>query len=114
VRERLRDSEAPTPCAFDLPVVNALSVLLFPRAEGLLNQLPNRLRTAGNWHLPNRHSSMRAVSNSANTPSMSRKHLPAAVLVSIGCSVAFNEAPRADRADDPDDASQNTVAAPPP
>jgi hypothetical protein len=26
---------------------------------------------------------------------MSRKHLPAAVLVSIGCSVAFNAAPRA-------------------
>jgi hypothetical protein len=27
--------------------------------------------------------------------SVSRKHLPAAVLVSIGCSVAFNEAPLA-------------------
>jgi len=26
---------------------------------------------------------------------MSRKHLPAAVLVSIGCSVAFRDAPRA-------------------
>ena len=30
-----------------------------------------------------------------NTPSISRKHLPAAVLVSIGCSVAFKDAPRA-------------------
>src|SRR6266436_3681947 len=37
----------------------------------------------------------RFVSNSANTPSMSKKHLPAALPVSIGCSVAFNEAPRA-------------------
>jgi hypothetical protein len=35
------------------------------------------------------------VSNSANTPSMSRKHLPAAVLVSIGCSVALKLAPLA-------------------
>ena len=34
------------------------------------------------------------VSYSANTPSMSRRHLPAAAPVSIGCSVAFNEAPR--------------------
>src|SRR5271169_3781506 len=40
-------------------------------------------------------SRRRFVSNSANTPSISRKHLPAAVLVSIGCSVAFNEAPLA-------------------
>src|SRR3954470_23548258 len=31
----------------------------------------------------------RFVSNSANTPSMSRNALPAAVLVSTGCSVAF-------------------------
>jgi hypothetical protein len=30
----------------------------------------------------------RLVSNSANTPSMPRKHLPAAVPVSIGCPVA--------------------------
>jgi len=33
--------------------------------------------------------------NRPNTPSMSRKHLPAAVPVSIGCSVAFRTAPRA-------------------
>jgi hypothetical protein len=32
------------------------------------------------------------VSNSANTPSMSRKHLPAAVPVSIGCSVGLQGA----------------------
>jgi hypothetical protein len=37
----------------------------------------------------------RLVSNSANTPNISRKHLPAAVLVSIGCSVAFRVAPLA-------------------
>jgi integrase/recombinase XerD len=30
--------------------------------------------------------------SSANTPSMSRRHLPAAVPVSISCSVAFNDA----------------------
>jgi hypothetical protein len=42
----------------------------------------------------------RFVSNSADTPSMSKKHLPAALPVSIGCSVAFNEAPRAHLADD--------------
>jgi hypothetical protein len=35
-------------------------------------------------------SRRRLVSNSANTPSMSRRHLPAAVLVSIGCSVAWH------------------------
>jgi hypothetical protein len=34
------------------------------------------------------------VSNSANTPDISRKHLPAAVPESIGCRVAFDEAPR--------------------
>jgi hypothetical protein len=34
------------------------------------------------------------VSNSANMPSMSRKHVPAAYPVSIGCSVAFSAAPR--------------------
>src|SRR5262249_17922698 len=33
------------------------------------------------------------VSNSANTPSMSRNAFPAAVLVSMGCSVAFKVAP---------------------
>jgi hypothetical protein len=37
----------------------------------------------------------KVLSNSANTPSMSRKHLPAAVLVSIGCSVALSAAPLA-------------------
>jgi hypothetical protein len=37
----------------------------------------------------------RLLSAVCNTPSRSRKHLPAAVLVSIGCSVAFNDAPRA-------------------
>ena len=37
----------------------------------------------------------RLVSNSANMPSIWRKYLPAAVLVSIGCSVAFKDAPRA-------------------
>jgi hypothetical protein len=37
----------------------------------------------------------RFVSNSANTPSISKKHLPAAVPVSIGCSAALSEAPRA-------------------
>jgi hypothetical protein len=35
----------------------------------------------------------RLVSNSANTASMSRKALPAAVLVSIGCSIARNATP---------------------
>ena len=34
-------------------------------------------------------SRRRLVSNSANTPRMSRKHLPAVALVSIGCSMAF-------------------------
>jgi hypothetical protein len=38
-------------------------------------------------------SRRRFVSNSANTPRMSRKHLLAAVLLSTGCSVAFSEAP---------------------
>src|SRR5258707_2495641 len=38
-------------------------------------------------------SPRKLVSNSANTPSMSRKHLPAAVPVSIGCSVALSAAP---------------------
>src|SRR6266478_2010649 len=40
-------------------------------------------------------SRRKLVSNSANTPSISRKHLPAAVPVSIGCSVAFSAAPLA-------------------
>jgi hypothetical protein len=39
-------------------------------------------------------SRRRLVSNSAKTPSMSRKALPAAVLVSIGCSVTFSVTPR--------------------
>jgi hypothetical protein len=41
-----------------------------------------------------RRSLRRLVSNSANTPSISRKHLPAAVLVSIVCyrSVAHADA----------------------
>jgi hypothetical protein len=39
-------------------------------------------------------SRRKLVSNSANTPTMSRKHLPAAVPVSIGCSVALSDAPR--------------------
>jgi hypothetical protein len=34
------------------------------------------------------------VSNSAKTPSISRKHFPAALLVSTGCSVAFRATPR--------------------
>jgi hypothetical protein len=38
-------------------------------------------------------SRRRFVSNSAKTPSMSRKHFPTAVLVSIGCPVAFSAAP---------------------
>src|SRR6516165_10683953 len=40
----------------------------------------------------------RLVSNSANTPSISRKHLPAAVEVSIGCSRARSATPLALRA----------------
>ena len=40
-------------------------------------------------------SRRRLVSNSANTPSMSRNALPAAVEVSIGCSVALSAAPLA-------------------
>jgi hypothetical protein len=49
------------------------------------------------------------VSNSANTPSISRKHLPAAVLVSIGCSMAFSAAPFAFSA--PDDVLEVANAA---
>src|SRR6266403_2131548 len=41
----------------------------------------------------NCRSLRRFVSNSANTPSMSRKACPAAVPVSIGCSVALRMAP---------------------
>jgi hypothetical protein len=44
---------------------------------------------------PSCRSRRRLVSNSANTPSMSKKHLPPAVPVSIDCSVAFRTAPRA-------------------
>jgi hypothetical protein len=40
------------------------------------------------------------VSNSATTPSISRKHLPVAVRISIGCSVAFRLALRTPRGDD--------------
>jgi hypothetical protein len=36
-------------------------------------------------------SRRRLVSNSAKTPRMSRKHLPAAVPVSIGCSVGLQD-----------------------
>jgi hypothetical protein len=35
----------------------------------------------------------RFVSNSANAPSICKKHRPAALELSIGCSVAFGAAP---------------------
>ena len=46
------------------------------------------------WRGPTNESSPQLVSNSANTPSMSRKHLPPAVLVSIGvgCRREFDRA----------------------
>jgi hypothetical protein len=47
-------------------------------------------RSPSNWR-----SLHKLVSNSANTPSMSRNALPAAVPVSIGCSVALSLIPLA-------------------
>jgi hypothetical protein len=83
--ERFRDLRGPSPCAFIARTwaasIEAGRPLYTPAA--LAFAIPSSWR-----------SRRRFVSNSANTPSMSRKHLPAAVLVSIGCSVAFNEAPR--------------------
>jgi hypothetical protein len=79
-------SDAPSPCAF----------MAFTWAASIEAGRPLYTPAALAFAIPSSwRSRRRFVSNSANTPSMSRKHLPAAVLVSIGCSVAFNEAPRA-------------------
>jgi hypothetical protein len=52
-----------------------------------------RMSTARKSAGYSRRSRRRFVSNSANAPSLSRKHFPAAVLGSIGCWVASKEAP---------------------
>jgi hypothetical protein len=52
-------------------------------------------RRCAPWHRRSPQAGARGASNSANTPSIAMKHLPAAVLVSIGCSVVFSDAPRA-------------------
>jgi len=63
------------------------------RISGFLGRLLYRPSAFAFAMPPIRRSLRRSVSNSANTPSMSRKHLRAAVLVSIGCSVAVSAAP---------------------
>jgi hypothetical protein len=69
---------------------------LFYRLGAARFSFPGHLPLAFAFAMPSScRSRRRLVSNSANTPSMSRKHLPAAVPVSIGCSVAFRTAPRA-------------------
>jgi hypothetical protein len=79
-------SVVPMPCAF---ISRTLAASI--EAGG-----PCRRPRPWPWRCPQAgRSRRRLVSNSAKTPSISRKHLPAAVLVSIGCSVAFNDAPRA-------------------
>ena len=60
----------------------------FPAAGPYCIAVKGESRPAASW--PSRR---RFVSNSANTPSISRKHLPAALLVSMGWSEALSEAP---------------------
>jgi hypothetical protein len=79
----------PNPCAF----ISRTLVASIKEGRPLPAWTPFALARA----MPSSWRSLRRfVSNFANTPSISRKHLPAASEVSIGCSVAFKATPRQD------------------
>ena|SRR6202521_992344 len=82
--EGLRDLRSATsPCAF----ISRTWAASIEAGRPLNTPAALALAMPSSWR-----SRRKLVSNSANTPSMSGKHLPAAVPVSIGCSVVLQGA----------------------